>query len=386
MYSYAVRHWAKPADPHVVNYAGLTPLTLATKLGRKHIFEEMLELMKVEFWRFSDMTCSAYPLNTLDTIQPDGSTNYDSALMTVINGSTAEHLDMIGSEVIQRLLADKWKAFAMRKLIERLALLIIQLVTLSIVVYVRPTEVQRLYMTEPQWDDWVRSICEVLTIINCVFFVFFQQLGEIRTQGLAGYFRNLYEEFACANYEVLTKTLFVLYMFVMPIMMINILIAMMGNTYTTVIAQAEKAWRQQVRTEDPVSHMLLSAPSSVQEAVDWHPIEANAEPDVGIHEETVPVPTHRFAPPPPPSAEPMEVEAERIDELAPARLYTFRNTVGNELQACKYEKLGVILTPVVAVVLRPCRTIGYNRLICPSSNVIVPCDMERMKTESTKTQ
>ncbi|TMS37344.1 hypothetical protein L596_004295 [Steinernema carpocapsae] len=34
-------------------------------------------------------------------------------------------------------------------------------------------------------------------------------------------------------------------MFVMPIMMINILIAMMGNTYTTVIAQAEKAWRQQ---------------------------------------------------------------------------------------------------------------------------------------------
>lgn len=35
-------------------------------------------------------------------------------------------------------------------------------------------------------------------------------------------------------------------MFIMPIMMINILIAMMGNTYTTVITQAEKAWRQQV--------------------------------------------------------------------------------------------------------------------------------------------
>lgn len=73
------------------------------------------------------MTCSAYPLDTLDTIQPDGSTSiilyfnfsyifyildYDSALMTVINGVTSEHLEMIGSEVIQRLLADKWKAFA----------------------------------------------------------------------------------------------------------------------------------------------------------------------------------------------------------------------------------------------------------------------------------
>lgn len=32
--------------------------------------------------------------------------------MTVVNGSTTEHLDMIGSEVIQRLLDDKWKAFA----------------------------------------------------------------------------------------------------------------------------------------------------------------------------------------------------------------------------------------------------------------------------------
>ncbi|VDM74084.1 unnamed protein product [Strongylus vulgaris] len=74
--------------------------------------------------------------------------------MTVINGNTAEHLDMIGSEVIQRLLADKWKAFAMRKLIERLALLIVQLVTLSIVVYVRPTETERLYMIQPEWDDW----------------------------------------------------------------------------------------------------------------------------------------------------------------------------------------------------------------------------------------
>lgn len=31
--------------------------------------------------------------------------------MTVINGSTPAHMDMVGSEVIQRLLADKWKAY-----------------------------------------------------------------------------------------------------------------------------------------------------------------------------------------------------------------------------------------------------------------------------------
>ncbi|KAI6170476.1 Inactive [Aphelenchoides bicaudatus] len=384
MYSYAVRHWHKPARPHIANNNGYTPLTLATKLGRRHIFEEMLELMKVEFWRFSDMTCSAYPLDTLDTIRSDGSTNYDSALMTVINGSTSEHLDMIGSEVIQRLLADKWKAFAARKMYERLGLLAFHLVCLCFVVYLRPTEPERLYMDKPHWDDYLRTVFEVLTIISCVWFIFGQQVSDLRTQGWYGYIKNLttapakivylaaniclllcvpfrflrkydieegllifslpgswifllffarsakltgpfvqmiysmiagdmirfgiisaiflvsfsqvfyfvgkdmaakqklpannsdfcsiegysiytyssfletfvtlfrasmggydYEEFGCTNYEPLTKTLFVLYMFVMPIMMINILIAMMGNTYTTVITQAEKAWRQQ---------------------------------------------------------------------------------------------------------------------------------------------
>lgn len=47
MYTYAVRHWKMPANVNVVNYAGYTPLTLASKLGRRDIFEEMLELMKV---------------------------------------------------------------------------------------------------------------------------------------------------------------------------------------------------------------------------------------------------------------------------------------------------------------------------------------------------
>lgn len=75
--------------------------------------------------------------------------------MTVINGNTSEHLDMIGSEVIQRLLADKWKAFAARKMYERLALLAFHLICLCFVVYLRPTEKERLYMDKPNWDDYV---------------------------------------------------------------------------------------------------------------------------------------------------------------------------------------------------------------------------------------
>lgn len=75
MFGYALRHPKLPAKNGIVNCAGLTPLTLACKLGRSEVFREMLELSCREFWRYSNITCSAYPLNALDTLMPDGSTS-----------------------------------------------------------------------------------------------------------------------------------------------------------------------------------------------------------------------------------------------------------------------------------------------------------------------
>uniref|UniRef100_A0A183CEY7 ANK_REP_REGION domain-containing protein n=1 Tax=Globodera pallida TaxID=36090 RepID=A0A183CEY7_GLOPA len=190
MYRYAVRHWSNPAHNHP-NNAGHTPLTLATKLGQREIFDEMLELMKVEFWRFSDMTCSAYPLDALDTIRLDGTTNFDSALMTVVNGDSADHLEIIGSEVIQRLLKDKWNAFAKRKLFERLLILLLQLFNLSFVVYLRPVALSKLYMVEPDLWDWIRSLFELLGILCCFWFLFVQQLSDVRNQGIYAYYQNI---------------------------------------------------------------------------------------------------------------------------------------------------------------------------------------------------
>lgn len=44
-------------------------------VGRAEVFREMLELSAKEFWRYSNITCSAYPLNALDTILPSGKTS-----------------------------------------------------------------------------------------------------------------------------------------------------------------------------------------------------------------------------------------------------------------------------------------------------------------------
>lgn len=91
----------------------------------------MLELSAKEFWRYSNITCSAYPLNALDTILPSGKTSkthesnfilkklitllfvdWNSALFIILNGTKEEHLDMLDGGIIQRLLEEKWKTFA----------------------------------------------------------------------------------------------------------------------------------------------------------------------------------------------------------------------------------------------------------------------------------
>jgi len=44
MFSYAVKHRAKKADIEARNHCGLSPLTLASKLGRFQLFGEIVQL------------------------------------------------------------------------------------------------------------------------------------------------------------------------------------------------------------------------------------------------------------------------------------------------------------------------------------------------------
>ena len=72
MFAYALRHPLRSANPEVANHAELTSLTLSCKLGRDVLFKEMLELSCKEFWRYSNVCCSGYPLGALDSIRPRG--------------------------------------------------------------------------------------------------------------------------------------------------------------------------------------------------------------------------------------------------------------------------------------------------------------------------
>nr|XP_015838709.1 PREDICTED: uncharacterized protein LOC658747 isoform X2 [Tribolium castaneum] len=191
MFGYALRHPKLPASNGIVNKAGLTPLTLACKLGRAEVFREMLELSAKEFWRYSNITCSAYFLNALDTLLPDGRTNWNSALFIILNGTKEEHLAMLDGGIIQRLLEEKWKTFARNQFLKRLLILVVHLLFLSLAVYLRPDDPDESLLT---WSDDVtliaRYVCEVGTILGVLSYLVLQQGDEIRNQGLTAFLKQ----------------------------------------------------------------------------------------------------------------------------------------------------------------------------------------------------
>ncbi|XP_055912069.1 uncharacterized protein LOC129946068 [Eupeodes corollae] len=205
MFGYALRHPKTPARNGIANHSGLTPLTLACKLGRAEVFREMLELSSREFWRYSNITCSGYPLNALDTLLPDGRTNWNSALFIILNGTKEEHLDMLDGGIIQRLLEEKWKTFARNQFLKRLLILFIHLFFLSISVYLRPVRTDLASEdADPEDPDEnggieqsadaqniLRYCAEIATIAGVLSYVIFQQGDEVKNQGLSAFLKQL---------------------------------------------------------------------------------------------------------------------------------------------------------------------------------------------------
>lgn len=55
-----------------------------------------------------------------------------------------------------------------------------------------------------------------------------------------------YADLSNTTYPILSKTVFAIFMVMVPILLLNMLIAMMGNTYAHVIEQSEKEFVKQV--------------------------------------------------------------------------------------------------------------------------------------------
>ena len=67
-----------------------------------------------------------------------------------------------------------------------------------------------------------------------------------------------YDEFKESSYSSMAKTVFVLFQILIPILLLNMLIAMMGNTYAIVIETADKQFLKQVTELDLYLRMIFN--------------------------------------------------------------------------------------------------------------------------------
>lgn len=74
------------------NILSLTPLTLAAKLARIDMFFHILNLEREIYWQIGSITCAAYPLSQIDTIDIEtGQIGKTSALNLVVFGVSSKN-------------------------------------------------------------------------------------------------------------------------------------------------------------------------------------------------------------------------------------------------------------------------------------------------------
>uniref|UniRef100_A0A914YX26 Ion transport domain-containing protein n=1 Tax=Panagrolaimus superbus TaxID=310955 RepID=A0A914YX26_9BILA len=126
------------AKLQVMNKQSLTPLTLAAKIAKKKMFEQILQLESTVVWNYGEASSIAYPLAKLDTInQETGHLNEDSALFLAAYGETKEHLEMLDG-LLENLLQAKWDAFAKKSWTKSLICFVIYFIFLSMAFMTRP--------------------------------------------------------------------------------------------------------------------------------------------------------------------------------------------------------------------------------------------------------
>ncbi|KYN30196.1 Transient receptor potential cation channel subfamily V member 5 [Trachymyrmex cornetzi] len=93
------------------NIQHLTPLTLAAKLARIEMFFHIMNIEREIYWQIGSITCAAYPLSQIDTINVNtGTINNNSALNLVVFGDKDEHLELMDGVLVD-LLHAKWNTF-----------------------------------------------------------------------------------------------------------------------------------------------------------------------------------------------------------------------------------------------------------------------------------
>jgi hypothetical protein len=75
-----------------------------------------MDRKKDECWTYADVSCAIYSLNSIDTVSEVGECDQTSALYSIMNSDSHDHLNMIDDFIID-LLKAKWRTLIRKRLI-----------------------------------------------------------------------------------------------------------------------------------------------------------------------------------------------------------------------------------------------------------------------------
>uniref|UniRef100_A0A915A642 Ion transport domain-containing protein n=1 Tax=Parascaris univalens TaxID=6257 RepID=A0A915A642_PARUN len=229
----------------------------------KQMFEKIVEEERQVYWTYGGVMSAAYPLEHLDSIEPStGRLNRNSALAIVVYGNSAEHLNLLPN-LLEQLVQKKWIT-----LFGQLATFFLYFATVFWCFLLRPTPFERhmnstdLYCLAEVHKVNLRAVNTRTHVTFYVIFLGFLEvtpvhIHEVDTvmwnvpESLYGCFLMSLTEFTVlfdqleeCDLAVVGKIAFIVYLLLVTILLINMLIAMMTNTYTEVSANSLEWLRQ----------------------------------------------------------------------------------------------------------------------------------------------
>mmetsp|Transcript_6305 Transcript_6305/g.19137 ORF Transcript_6305/g.19137 Transcript_6305/m.19137 type:complete len:700 (-) Transcript_6305:222-2321(-) len=169
------------------NQEGLTPLTLAAKLGNTDMFTFLLERRRTVQWTYGPVSCMLLPLDEFDT-RIDKRDHVRGALELIV---AEEQLDLLMLPRVVELLRKKWNRFAERHFKQRLYFTLVFLFVLSVTTILpHPSHHESMRVKEKvQYFSVIslRIAGEAFVVISTLLKAFLE-IRELTSVGVRSYF------------------------------------------------------------------------------------------------------------------------------------------------------------------------------------------------------
>ncbi|XP_021096592.1 transient receptor potential cation channel subfamily V member 6 isoform X4 [Heterocephalus glaber] len=251
------------------NHQGLTPFKLAGVEGNTVLFHHLMQKRKRIQWTYGPLTSTLYDLTEIDSAGDE-----QSLLELIVTTKKREARQILDQTPVKELVSLKWKRYGRPYFCMLGAVYLLYIICFTVCCVYRPLKPRTTNHTSPRdntllqqkllqmiFGDLMR-FCWLMAVVilgfASAFYIIFQtedpdELGHFYNYPMALF--STFELFLTiidgpANYDVdlpfMYSITYAAFAIIAALLMLNLLIAMMGDTHWRVAHERDELWRAQV--------------------------------------------------------------------------------------------------------------------------------------------